>query len=100
MLLRSMQLDLIFFFAIFLQIFSSFSLYVSLFIFSFLLCIYLIFLFWSCLFTETVSLSGLLRKDKVKVDFQNSIFIRPFEKRSYCVTPLGVRPSVNFFDSV
>ena len=42
-----------FFFAIFLQIFPSFSLFVSLFLFSFLLGIYLIFLFWHCLFTET-----------------------------------------------
>ena len=41
------------FFAIFLQIFPYFSLFVSLFLFSFLLGIYLIFLFWSCLFTET-----------------------------------------------
>ena len=28
------------------------------------------------------------------------IFIRPFEKRSYYVIPLGVCPSVNFFVSV
>ena len=50
--------------------FPTFSLFVSLFLFSFLLGIYLIFLFWPCLFTET----GRLKKDKVKVDFQNSIF--------------------------
>ena len=41
-----------FFFSLFLQIFGSFSLFVSLFLFSFLLGIYLIFLFWPCLFTE------------------------------------------------
>ena len=41
------------FFAIFLQIFPSFSLFVSLFLISILLGIYLIFLFWPCLFTET-----------------------------------------------
>ena len=39
--------------AIFLQIFCPFSLFVSFFLFSFLLGIYLIFLFWPCLFTET-----------------------------------------------
>ena len=50
---RSMRVDLFFFFAIFLQIFPSFSLFVSLLLFSFLLGIYLIFLFWHCLFTET-----------------------------------------------
>ena len=41
------------FFVIFLQIFPSFSLCVSLFLFSFLLGIYLIFLFSPCSFTET-----------------------------------------------
>ena len=58
---RSMRVDLFFlfvclfgfFFCDFLQIFPSFSLFVSLFLFSFLLGIYLIFLFWPCLFTET-----------------------------------------------
>ena len=53
---KSMRVDLFCcccFFAIFLQIFPSFSLFVSLFLFSFLLGIYLIFLFWPCLFTET-----------------------------------------------
>ena len=51
---RSMRVDLFFFFfAIFLQILPSFSLFVSLFLFSFLLGIYLIFLVWPCLFTET-----------------------------------------------
>ena len=56
---RSMRVDLffffffLFFFCDFLQIFPSFSLFVSLFLFSFLLGIYLIFLFWPCLFTET-----------------------------------------------
>ena len=50
----SMRMDLFFvFFAIFLQIFPSFSLFVSLFLISILLGIYLIFLFWPCLFTET-----------------------------------------------
>ena len=55
----SMRMDLffffffLFFFAIFLQIFPSFSLFVSLFLMSILLGIYLIFLFWPCLFTET-----------------------------------------------
>ena len=51
----SMRMDLFFFyfFVIFLQIFPSFSLFVSLFLISILLGIYLIFLFWPCLFTET-----------------------------------------------
>ena len=55
----SMRKDLVFFFffffffAIFLQIFHSFSLFVSLLLISILLDIYLIFLFWPCLFTET-----------------------------------------------
>ena len=54
MLPISMRVDFFFFFlAIFLQIYPSFSLFVSLFLFSFLLGIYLIFLFWPCLFTET-----------------------------------------------
>ena len=53
----SMRMD--FFFAIFLQIFPSFSLFVSLFLISILLGIYLIFLFWPCLFTET---SGAFEK--------------------------------------
>ena len=52
-LLRSMRVDFGFFFSIFLQIFPSFFLFVSLFLFSFLLRIYLMFLFWHCLFTET-----------------------------------------------
>ena len=47
---RSMRVD---FFAVFLQIFPSFSLFVSHFLFSFLLRIDLIFLFSPCLFTET-----------------------------------------------
>ena len=49
---RSMRVDL-FFFAIFLQISPSFSLFVSLFLFFFLFGIYLILSFWPCLFTET-----------------------------------------------
>ena len=47
----SIRVDI--FFAIFLQIFPFFSLFVSLFLFSFVLGIYLIYLFWPCLFTET-----------------------------------------------
>ena len=50
---KSMRVNLFFFFSIFLQVFLAFSLFVSLFLFSFLLRIYLIFLFWPCLFTET-----------------------------------------------
>ena len=47
----SMRVDL--FFCDFPADFPSLSLFVSLFLFSFLLGIYLIFLFWPCLFTET-----------------------------------------------
>ena len=50
---------------------TDISLFVSPFLLSFLLRIYLIFLFWPCLINAT---SRLLKKDKVKVDFQNSIF--------------------------
>ena len=52
----SMRMDLFFFlvfFAIFMQIVPSFSPFVSLFLIPILLGIYLIFLFWPCLFTET-----------------------------------------------
>ena len=52
----SMRMNLfffLFFFAILLQIFPSFSLFVSPVLISILLGIYLIFLFWPCLFTET-----------------------------------------------
>ena len=63
---RSMRVALGFFFSIFLQIFSIFSLFVSLFLVSFILSIYLIFSFWPCLFTKTT--------DKVKADFRNSTF--------------------------
>ena len=61
----------LFFFAIFLQIFPSFSLFVSLFLFSFLLGIYHIFFFG---LAYSLRQAGLLKKDKVKSDFQNSIF--------------------------
>ena len=67
---RSMRMHLFFFvfvFAIFLQIFPS----LSLFSFSFFLGIYHIFFFG---LAYSLRQAGLLKKDKVKVDFQNSCF--------------------------
>ena len=72
---RSMRMDLFFFFvclfAIFLQIFPSFSLFVSLFLFSFFIGHLSHFCFG---LAYSLRQAGLLKKDKVKVDFQNSIF--------------------------
>ena len=79
------------FFCGFPAVFFSFSLFVSLtfFVFSFLLRIYLRFLFWPCFFTET---SRAFEKDKVKVDFQNSIFFffSAFE-RFWCPPSMSLR---------
>ena len=59
-----------FFFAIFLQCFPSFSLFVSLFLFSFFIWAFISY-FCSGL-AYSLRQAGLLKKDKVKVDFQNS----------------------------
>ena len=45
------------------------------------------------IFSKTISLVGV--KNVYRVSKKNvDLFIRPFEKRSYYVIPLGVRPSV------
>ena len=74
---------LLVFFAIFLHItFPSFSLFVSLFLFSFILHSYLIFLFWPCLFTET---SRAFEKRQGRSLFSELNFFFKFE--SFCCPP-------------
>ena len=91
---RSMSVGFFFFFCDFPTDFLSFPLFVSLFLFSFLLCIYLIVLFWPCFFTEISR--ALEKKTRPKSNFQNSIFQGFFSafESFWCPPSMCVRTGV------